>query len=227
MKTFLTIIAAIFICSAVSFAQSTPRNERPITTTKIPAVSEKADIKPHEIISKPQPGYTDRARSNSVEGIVHLKVELLANGTIGNVSPATYLSHGLTERAINAAKAIKFSPRLVNGQPVTTEVDVYYTFSLHYEDADKDIAKKVEITSMPKPVITASELPASANGKISVEVFFGADRRVKVFKPVTELSSDLAKRVETAVALIKFRPAVHRNGKRANVTKVIVYEIDK
>lgn len=228
MKIIFIITALLTLFIGVGSAQSKPGVEPSVKTIKLPATNEKpekADIKPYQIISKPQPGYSERARSNGVEGIVHLKVELLANGTIGNVGPVTYLPNGLTERAISAARSISFTPQVVNGQPVTTEIDIYYTFSLHFDDADEDIKRKVEIISQPKPAIAANELPDSAGGKISVEVFFGADRRVKVFKPVTDISPEMAKRVETAVGQIKFRPALHRNGKKASVTKVIIYEV--
>lgn len=227
MNHFFFIFAAIFLASVAVEAQSAPQPGKPTTPTKITAAKKETVFKAHEILDKPQPGYTERARSTSTQGVVHLKVELLPNGTIGTVRPMTYLAHGLTDRAIEAAKRIKFSPRTINGEPVLTEVDIYYTFSVHYDDVDPDVSKKVEILSAPKPAITAAELPASSGGKISVEVFFGADRRVKVFKPVADLTDDQAKRLETAVAAIKFRPAVHKNGKRVNVTKVVVYEIGK
>ena len=216
----------IFIFNSAVFAQTEPPKQTPTKSPTNGAVSPPVPglTKPYELIEKPQPGYTETARYNGVEGVVRLKVEFLATGEIGEVIPITYLPNGLTERAVAAAKKIKFKPKLINGKPETTIVDVDYTFNIFYENDDKDVATPAMITSMPKPEIKAAELPASAARRVSVVVFLGADRRVSVFRYVTELPESIKPRVVDAVKKIKFRPAVHRSGKRTSVTKTVVYE---
>lgn len=178
-----------------------------------------------EVTEKPRAPYTSLARQNMVEGSIRLRVTLLANGQVGNVSPLNYLPYGLTQQAVASAKGIRFRPQLVNGEPVDAVIQVDYNFSLYYEDADADIKTKVAIIERPKPMIARSELPSSANGEIVVEVFFGDKGRITVFKYVTPLSDDLKKRVDYAVAKIKFRPAIHVNGKKMSVTKVVRYQL--
>lgn len=86
---------------------------------------------PVRIISKPRPGYTDAARTNGVTGSVVLKVTLLANGSIGSITPVRRLPHGLTEQAIAAARQIRFEPKKVNGQPVSVVMTFDYGFTIY------------------------------------------------------------------------------------------------
>lgn len=222
---FIVGLAVLFFGSA-AFGQTDPPKQIPTRPSAVSSASPPVlgPTKPYELIEKPQPGYTETARYNGVEGVVRLKVEFLATGEIGEVIPMTYLPNGLTERAVAAAKKIKFKPKLINGKPETTIVDVDYNFSIFYENDDKDVATPAMITSMPKPEIKAAELPASAARRISVVLFLGADRRVSVFRYVTELPDSMKPRFVEAVKKIRFRPAVHRSGKRTSVTKTVVYE---
>jgi len=86
---------------------------------------------PVKILSKPQAKYNDAGRTNGVQGSVRLKVTLLANGTIGSITPVTRLPHGLTEQAIAAARQIRFEPAKQNGIPVSRTVTIDYTFSIY------------------------------------------------------------------------------------------------
>lgn len=86
---------------------------------------------PVKIISKPQAKYNDAGRTNGVQGSVRLKVTLLANGSIGAITPVTRLPHGLTEQAIAAARQIKFEPARQNGIPVSRTVTIDYSFSIY------------------------------------------------------------------------------------------------
>ena len=83
------------------------------------------------IISKPKAAYTDGARTNNIEGHVTLRVTFLANGTVGNVQVMDSLPYGLTENAIQAAKSIKFRPKMVDGQPVNTVMTFQYGFNIY------------------------------------------------------------------------------------------------
>ena len=83
------------------------------------------------IAMKPEPSYTDDARKNDLSGTVILKVVFGANGTVGNISVASGLPHGLTERAVAAAREIKFIPGVKDGKFVPTLMQVEYHFSLN------------------------------------------------------------------------------------------------
>lgn len=84
-----------------------------------------------KIISKPKPGYTDSARLNNVQGKVVLRVVFLASGNIGLVEPISELPHGLTEKAIEAAKRIQFEPMIENGRPVSSIRTIEYSFVIY------------------------------------------------------------------------------------------------
>lgn len=86
---------------------------------------------PFRIVSKPRATYTDAARTNNVQGSVLVKVTLLASGQVGGVSVVRGLPHGLSERAIAAAKLIRFEPKKVNGVPVSVTQTFEYTFSIY------------------------------------------------------------------------------------------------
>jgi protein TonB len=84
-----------------------------------------------QILSKPRPAYTEVARKNNIQGVVTLRITFLANGQIGSVSPVQGLPHGLTERAIAAARQIKFLPEMRNGKPVSVTKRMAYTFTIY------------------------------------------------------------------------------------------------
>ncbi|MEO6334961.1 MAG: TonB family protein [Pyrinomonadaceae bacterium] len=86
---------------------------------------------PYKITFQPKATYTDTARSNNVQGAVRLKITLLASGQVGSIVPVTRLPDGLTEKAIAAAKQIRFEPKMVNGQAVSVVVTREYTFTIY------------------------------------------------------------------------------------------------
>lgn len=90
-----------------------------------PPAPKAAPAKPFRIIAKPRAQYTDEARQKNIQGKVILKVTFLANGQIGSISTIKGLPNGLTEKAIAAARSIKFE----TGKTVTRSVE--YTFTIY------------------------------------------------------------------------------------------------
>ncbi|MEQ1764653.1 MAG: tetratricopeptide repeat protein [Pyrinomonadaceae bacterium] len=84
-----------------------------------------------KIIRKEPARYTEKARSNKVEGTIFLIVELKADKKIGFVVPIRTLPDGLTDNAIASAKSIKFEPAVRNGQPVTQIRMLSYSFDTY------------------------------------------------------------------------------------------------
>lgn len=85
-----------------------------------------------EITYKPQPVYTDEARSLKLEGEVLLEVMFNANGTLHVNRVVRGLGHGLDEAAIAAANKMRFKPALRMGQPVDSTAVVHVLFQLAY-----------------------------------------------------------------------------------------------
>jgi TonB family protein len=87
---------------------------------------------PVEITFKPQPVYTDEARSLKLEGEVLLEVLFTANGTLHVNRVVRGLGHGLDEAAIAAANKMRFKPALRMGQPVDSTAVVHVLFQIAY-----------------------------------------------------------------------------------------------
>jgi len=83
------------------------------------------------LISKPEPQYTEDARKNQITGTVVLKVVFASNGSVQNIRTVSGLPYGLTERAIAAAKQIKFTPATKDGHQVSMWMQLEYNFNLY------------------------------------------------------------------------------------------------
>ncbi|HEY0728949.1 MAG TPA: energy transducer TonB [Pyrinomonadaceae bacterium] len=83
------------------------------------------------LLSKPEPSYTDKAKSNQVVGTVILKAVFSASGKVTNIRVVQGLPDGLTERAIAAARLIKFIPATREGKFVSMWMQLEYNFNLY------------------------------------------------------------------------------------------------
>jgi hypothetical protein len=84
-----------------------------------------------QILSKPSAKYLDIARLYDISGSVQLKIVFLANGTIGSITTVTKLPFGLTNSAIDAARALKFEPAMREGVPYPVVKTVVYSFTIY------------------------------------------------------------------------------------------------
>jgi TonB family protein len=85
-----------------------------------------------EITYKPNPVYTNEARSLKLEGEVLLEVSFGANGTLHVNRVVRGLGHGLDEAATAAANKIRFKPATRSGQPVDSTAVVHVMFQMAY-----------------------------------------------------------------------------------------------
>ncbi len=83
------------------------------------------------ITFKPEPGFTEEARKNNVTGIVRLRAVLSASGEVSNLSVVKGLPDGLTEKAMQAARQIKFRPAQKDGRTVSQYVVLEYNFNIY------------------------------------------------------------------------------------------------
>jgi TonB family protein len=88
-------------------------------------VTEKA-----RVLSKPEPTYTEEARKNQITGTVVLRAVFTSGGQVSNIRAVSGLPYGLTERAIAAARLIKFLPATKDGHPVSMYIQLEYNFNL-------------------------------------------------------------------------------------------------
>lgn len=83
------------------------------------------------VLSKPEPQYTEDARKNQVTGTVILRAVFTSGGQVTNITARAGLPYGLTERAIAAARQIKFVPATKDGRPVSMYIQLEYNFNLY------------------------------------------------------------------------------------------------
>jgi protein TonB len=83
------------------------------------------------IVSRPEPVYTEEARKDQITGTVVLRLVLNANGAVTNVVALSGLPGGLTEKAIEAARRIRFTPAERDGRKVSQYATINYNFNIY------------------------------------------------------------------------------------------------
>ena len=83
------------------------------------------------LIMKPEPAYTEAARMKRITGTVVLKAIFASNGSVENIIITSALPEGLTERAVDAARKIKFIPAMKDGKFVSMWMQLEYNFNLY------------------------------------------------------------------------------------------------
>jgi TonB family protein len=83
------------------------------------------------ILEKPEPTYTEAARKNQITGTVVIRAVFSASGQVTNISAVSKLPDGLTEKAIAAARQIRFVPATKDGHPVSMWFQLEYNFNLY------------------------------------------------------------------------------------------------
>src|SRR5207249_389514 len=83
------------------------------------------------VLDKPEPTYTEAARKNQITGTVVLRAVFSSSGQVTNIRAVSSLPDGLTERAIAAAKQIRFIPAQKDGRAVSMWMELQYNFNLY------------------------------------------------------------------------------------------------
>ncbi len=82
-----------------------------------------------KILEQPKPELPQNYSTLDIQGNVILRVEFLEIGEIGEITNVKTLSGGLTEKAVAAAKKIKFEPEKKDGKAVTVSRQIEYFYS--------------------------------------------------------------------------------------------------
>ncbi|MCA1558200.1 MAG: energy transducer TonB [Acidobacteria bacterium] len=83
------------------------------------------------LLSRPEPGYTERARMYGVTGTVVVRAVFSKEGEVTNMKVVKRLPHGLTRQALIAARGIKFEPAMRSGRNVSQYIQIEYNFNLY------------------------------------------------------------------------------------------------
>ena len=82
-------------------------------------------------VCKPEPFYTEEARRNQLIGTVVLTAVLASSGKVTNIDVVKGMKYGLTERAVDAARKLKFIPALKDGKFASQHIRLEYNFNLY------------------------------------------------------------------------------------------------
>ena len=88
-------------------------------------------VVPAKILYQPRASYTDRARTENVQGSVRVAILLGAGGQIEHIMFLSKLGFGLDQEVLGAVRAIKFEPKTVDGKPVPSVIVREYTFAIY------------------------------------------------------------------------------------------------
>lgn len=88
-------------------------------------------ITPMNILTRPQPRYTDKARQEGIQGTITLAVFFADSGRITHTLILKGLGGGLNEAALSAAYSIRFEPAKKDGKPFSQIKIVTYTFAIY------------------------------------------------------------------------------------------------
>jgi len=83
-----------------------------------------------EVISAPDPAFTEEARQAKVTGKVVVYLQVNAQGQPMHVKVIRGLGMGLDEKALEAVRQYRFKPALKDGHPVTVEMNVEVNFQI-------------------------------------------------------------------------------------------------
>jgi TonB family protein len=84
-----------------------------------------------QILNKPRPDWTEEARQARIQGQVVLSATFGADGAVRNIRLVRGLGYGLDEKAIEAARLLKFVPaRDAQGRPMDYRLTIYVEFTL-------------------------------------------------------------------------------------------------
>lgn len=112
------------------------KSQIPFQTTRRPFRDPIADTRgkrqPVTPIKAERPTYPRVAREQGWEGVVILRLEILADGSIGSIEPRQTSGHQLLdESAIQAVRQWRFRPAKEGEIPVPSIVDLPIKFDLH------------------------------------------------------------------------------------------------
>ncbi len=106
-------------------------NARTVSKEKVAKAGGGKAVPDYQATRKPLPQgrcagkYTEEAKAAGVEGQVKLALTVDADGKVKDIQVKSGLPHGLTEAAIVALKACRFTPGEVDGKPVAVRIEEF------------------------------------------------------------------------------------------------------
>ena len=76
------------------------------------------------------PRYSNEGRKNKINGVVKVRVEILVDGSIGEIEMVQGLGYGLDEKALEAARALVFLPARQDGRFIPSRQALAIEFNI-------------------------------------------------------------------------------------------------
>lgn len=111
---------------SAEFSGSTNQDGSPFRIYKSNEVTTRA-----RILQRSEPSYTEEARQNNVKGVVRLRAIFAHDGKVRSIRVISGLPHGMSEKAVETTRNIKFIPATLNGQPVSQFIQIEYYFDFY------------------------------------------------------------------------------------------------
>ncbi len=175
------------------------------------------------VTDKEQPSYTSEARKNGISGQVVLRVIFAASGKVTNITPVQRLPYGLTEKAIETAKKIKFRPAMKNGRAVSQYMTLSFNFNLYDDEDDPRITRKAVITEQPSAEYAVEARKQRTEGTVILRVIFRRDGTIEVADVIRGLPHGLTEAAAEAAKRIKFIPA-ERDAEPTSIGRTMEYK---
>lgn len=180
-----------------------------------------------KILEMPLPVIPEEVRNMHIQGTIVLRVTFLSTSDIGNVTTVAEVPY-LSKVAIDAAKKIKFEPKIKNGISTSLTKTIRYTFD--FENGwQNQLNKRVRILKKPdvEPSLSAS-IHRAKTCLVFLNVEFLDSKEIgnvtmneNTCKDILieKLAIELAKKIE-------FEPAIRENFPITD-TKLISFEFEK
>lgn len=124
--------------------------DKPVTAASSSRIRVNAVSQNEKVVSRVSPAYPPLAAQGNISGEVELRVVINKDGTVQN---ATVMSGHplLAQSATDAVMQWRYSPTLVNNQPVEVETTVLLKFSLKANDSASSAASTASVAQPPAP----------------------------------------------------------------------------
>lgn len=123
---------------AVSLTIVDGQGEQPLNNATVAPDGSEARIFPGKevnlkpvVITKPEPIYTEDARKNQLTGTVVMRCVFTSSGMVTNIRVVAGLPYGLSEKALLAARQIRYVPAIKDGHFASMYMQLEYNFNLY------------------------------------------------------------------------------------------------
>jgi protein TonB len=173
-------------------------------------------VVPPKPIKSVTPKYTSEALRAKIQGDVEVEVEVLTDGTVGDVRVTKSLDtqFGLDDAAVTAARQWRFQPATKDGQPVEYTATLSLEFRIHNGPptspqvdpylADTPGLVAPTITKWADPKYTSQAMREKIQGSVELNVVVQADGTIGEIRVTKSLDKEFGLDQEAVAAVKQF-----------------------